>query len=377
LPLAALGFAACELLAARLLSPANEVSLRLVVGLACLPIVSHGLSVGVTVWRLGRSAAVSAAAARGLLALMGLATFALALALGVLAFRTGDAGLALKLLAPLVSLAAVPVLAGGLALHRGLEGDDQPAGLRTIGTAVTVAAAALMVLAVVLAWPMVGSVMLVCAMNFGVLTIVAFCFRLPLFHAAALLCFTLGCLLVGHVQKDSGAGLGLLTSLPSASAGLKLAILGVACAGGGEVLVRLGRRPDALAYAVAAGLIGLAGLGLATGHGFDFPGRASLICGICAATSLAINLRWRRRWISYLGLILGCGASLWALLWLGSVRLSGASTVLAAEGLALAACALFALPDWLRPAFRRPLAHVGEGIGWLAALVGKIGRAHV
>jgi hypothetical protein len=373
LPLAVLGCAACQLLAARLLGPGGPPApFRLVMLLACLPVASHAVAIVGLAWRLTRGEALSAAAAWSLLALLGMATYALALALGVLVFRSGDVGLALKHLAPLVSVAAVSILAGGLTLHRGLEGAPDQAGLRTTGTATALAAATLMLVAVALAWPLRWIVLVVCSINFGVLTFVAFRALLPVAHAAALPCLVLGCLLAFHLGEAAFPEdrYWLVEYLLSTRAAARLVLLGVACAGLGELLARLRQPQHALAYSVGAGLIGLVGLGMATWHGLDSPGLAAWTTGVYGAAGLAVNLRWRRAFVSYVGLILVGAATLWALHWGWPGRFPGRAAVLGGEALTTAALALFGLPDWLRPAFRQPLARVGEGIGWLAVIVG-------
>jgi hypothetical protein len=370
LPLAILGCLSGQLLGARLLGT-GQAEPVLAVLLACLPAASHALGVGLASWRLRPRGPTTGALAWPRLALAGLAAFALALALGTLVFRSGDPGLALGYLSPLVSVSVVPLLALGLGIHRGLESVSDEGGLRTTATAVALAAVTAMLAAVGLAWPLVWLLLAVCALNFAVLSFAAFRSRIPAIHAAALACLALGFLLLFHLgeglSRQDGSRLWL--RLCSAAAGTRLAFLALACAGAGELLARLGRQHDALAYTVGAGAIGLAGLGLVTGHGLDLPGHAALVYGVYALAGLTVNLRWRRAWVSYVCLALGCGATLWVLYWGWPGRLPLWSAVLAAEAFALASLALLAVPEALRSAYRLPLARIGEGIGGLAILL--------
>jgi hypothetical protein len=364
-----LGCSVSQLLGARLLG-AGPTRPGLVLLLGCLPAACGALSVGVAVRRFGRGPA-EAGAARSLLALLGLAGFALALALGVFVFRAGDVALALRHLALPVAAAAVPALAAGLALHAGLAPQPRLAGLRTAGTAVALAAVAVMLLAVALAWPLVWILLAVCALNFVVLTYAALRGGLPVAHAAALPCLALGFLLAFHLPAGAGAASGeaLLAELLSARAGTRLAAVVLACAAAGELLARRDRRDHALAYAAGGGLVALVSLALVTWHGLDGPGAAAAVYGIYAAATAAVNLRWRRAWLTYVALGLACAGTLWGLHagWPG--RLPLWSAVLAAEALAFAVL-LLDLPASLAPAFRRPLAHGAEAVGWLAAVLG-------
>jgi hypothetical protein len=368
LPVAVLGSSAGQILGNRLLVPA-EFRPGLLMLLACLPAACQAFSAGWFLHYHGREAELPERRAWSLFALLGMASFALALALGALAFLSHDAVLALRYLAPLIAVAAGPVLAGGVRVHGGLAQVPALAGLRTTGTAVALAAAALMLLAVALAWPQPALVLFVCLLNFLVLTAVAFRAELPVAHAVALPCVAIGYLLAFHLGETYAApGWPLVVQLFSAHAGTRLAVLTLLLAATGEGLARLGRRPDALAYTAGGGIAALVSLAVVTWHGISTPGHAAVVYGLYAAVSLAVNVRWQRLWVSHIGLALVCGTTLWGLhaLWPG--RLPLWSAVLAVEGFALAMLPVTSLP--LTPEFRRPLAQVAGLIGWLAVGLG-------
>src|SRR5262249_21999172 len=132
LPAAVLGASASQLLVARLLLRGQPTPATLVL-LGCVPAVCHGLSVAGVLKRLSplRSERVGA-----LFGFLGMATVALAVALGFLIFRGEGLGVSLNWLSIPVALVGVPVLAAGLLVHNGLAGDRTRAALRTAGTGV-------------------------------------------------------------------------------------------------------------------------------------------------------------------------------------------------------------------------------------------------
>jgi hypothetical protein len=373
LTLAVLGCAASQLLGARLLGtePAGPVRLLL---LGCLPLACQTVGTGLLLWRLGRTEWRAASdewrtqSAFSLLALVGLATFALALALGVFLFRFGNLEAARHYLSLLIAASAVPVLACGLVLHTGLADGPRLAGLRTTGTAVALVGTAIMVLTVALAWPLAEMVLAVCAVNFVVLSWVAFRRNLPAAHAVALPCLTLGYLLALHLIV--GTATAPLLERIAVQAGAKLAALVLILLGVGEVLARQGRRPHALAYSTGAGLLALVSLALVTWQGLDKPGQAAAVCAIYAAAALVVNLRWRHAGLTCAGLALACAATLWALHAGWPERWPLWAMVLAAEALLLAVVFLLPVPEALAPAFRRPAVRSAAAIGWLAAVLG-------
>jgi hypothetical protein len=253
----------------------------------------------------------------------------------------GDAGSAWSRVALLGALAGLPVVAGGLVVHRGLAADAGAAALRTAGTATALLGVLIMLAAVVPAWPRPLPVVLVCGLDFLALTVVAIRYDLPVAHAAALPCLALGYLtgfqlVQGSITMD-GAEADLTAALGSADSGLALAGLFVLLAAAAEGLARAHRRADAGAYALGGGIVALASLLLVT-----LPDRAvlrpSLAAAVYAGYGLALpalNARWRRPLVASAGLALLVAATLWALWWGFPDRLPPWGAILAAEALAL------------------------------------------
>lgn len=387
---------ASQLPAPWLLGPGAPVWLFAVVGalpVACYTAATSGILTEVFSATFGR-APVRAERARAVLGFLGMGAFALAVALGSIAFHSGDLGRVVDGMAVLVALAGVPILAGGLIVHRGLAADATLGGWRTAGTATALAGGALMLMAVGLAWPVPGWIALVSTVSFAALTAVAVRAKLPMAHAGALPCLALGYLtaihwLLGYLEVPRAAlGATIFGTLVSAWTGSLLFVLFLAL----SVVAERGfgtRRPVDRVWYDAAGAVA-AGLGLAivTARGAAHPGHATLVYGASALRLLALNLAWRRAPVSGVGLGLVVATSLWTLWW-GTRELTALwGAVLGLEALAMAALAL-ALPRWavgptgaasaasgptrwavVAEVYARPLDWCAQGLGAVAILAG-------
>ncbi|HEV3263193.1 MAG TPA: hypothetical protein VG013_40535 [Gemmataceae bacterium] len=327
-----------------------------------------------------------------LFAVLGMLTFAAAVALGFLVYCSarlywaGDLAPAVERVALAVALIGLPVLAAGAAVHRGLRDDAEATGLRTVGTAVALTGATIMLAAVALAWPQPVAVVVVCALDFAALTYVGFRHGATLAHAAALPCLALGylaaCQLTGATVAAGELGPDVLASA-SGSALVGLFCLLVAA---GEVILRAGHRLDALHYHLAGAAAAVVSLVMITWppRGIDDPARALALYGVYGVISLGLAHRWRRPAVSSLGLALLVAATLWGLYWQQgtSRQVPVWGSVLAAEGLGLALAAALLLRTRRGPAageqtrfregalldFAEPLARSSEGVALLAIL---------
>ena len=399
---AVVGAAAVPLVAPGVLDPRRPLTL-LLLGLA--PTACYGLAVGAVLVGLSRPARKGEAAAPlrlsqayALLLFLGASLFALATALGFLLTRGEDLGEALHVLSIPFALGGAPVLSAGLLVYRRTaaasvpDADAATAGVRTAGTAVGLGGVAVLLAAVALAWPAPAELLAVCAWGGGVLTVVAFRRGLALAHAAALTFLALAWLIAAHLAandlslhtaEDGGARLALLLGSSTSAAALTVFALAVAAAA--EWLARWGRRGDAVIHLTAAGAAGLVALGLATWHGFAEPGRAVWTCGLCGAGALAVNFRWRRAFLPYVGLGLCAAAGLWGLLWARSLGLScglpgtdGSAHGVCGLVLATAALALAAASAALRRAGRdTALGQLGRAARDVAAVVGLFAAVSV
>jgi hypothetical protein len=385
---AVLGASVSQLAVPRLLGNREQISAEWFLALGLLPGLCHLIGATALITGASRSSLFDESRAKGILAFLGLATFPLLVALGFLTYWSVHVSLALERLSPLVALAGLPILAGGLLIHCRLApaassqadaasseaaGISARSALRTTGTAVSLGGMALMLGAAALAWPQPIAVLVVCGLDFLVLTAMAFYFRLPIVHAAALPCLaaaylTAFHLFVGHlaVPHDRLAERMLETALSAQSGSILLflvVLLGVAA----ELLVRTSHRDHGFFYATASGLIALVSLGLVSLRGIDDPATGALITGTYGIGSLVLNLRYRKLAISYGGLALTVMATLWGLWWRDRAFTSSWATVLATESAIMAAVAVFAASASLFP---RAWRDVSLGVLALALALG-------
>ena len=236
--------------------------------MGALPVAVFCGAMGGYLYRLPKKEDLDWRRSSGLFVFLGTAVFALAAALGLLVTKGAEAhgslAVALQSAAPLFALAAVPVLAAGLAVMRGTERDESLAGYRTAGTAVALVGLSGMVAALAIAWPWSWGVIAVGLFNAAAMAFVAFRRRLPVAHAGAIasaaIVYLMGFLVAtGDLpwQPGVGAGREVFSLLLSSRSGLAMVGLAVALAAVGEGLARLGRREHAIQYAGGSAVVGL------------------------------------------------------------------------------------------------------------------------
>jgi hypothetical protein len=347
--LAVLGISISQLAVPRFLSRGQD-SAGLLILLGCLPIGCFELAVVRVLFRWARPGSLTASQANGLFTFLGMAVFPLLVVLGFLVYWTENAGVSLHRLAPLLAMVGVPILAGGLLVHQRLASPTvAQGGTRTAGTGVALAGMAIMLGAVLLAWPQSIALTLVCLLNFAVLSVVGFTVLLPAAHAVALACFAVGYLtvyhfLLGHLTTPQDLGAHFL----SASSGAALLLLVVLLELAGEALARVGFDAHGLAYAATGGVLAMLSLTLVNAIGLNQPRMTALVTGSYAVAGLLVNLRWQRAPLSYFSLALVLLATLWCLVAQATVITPLWSVVVAFEALTMALAAIWP-PRLLRP----------------------------
>ncbi len=330
------------------------------VALAAWPVAFHALGVGGFLARQARRRPSENCGP--ILGFLGLAAFALVLSLGFIGIWTVLKGACprqevFEHLAVPLALAAVPTLLSGLFVrqrtldaHKG----SKDSRLLLAGTGVALVGMLVMLASLLLAWPNPIALLIVCLLDFAVFTAVAFLFRLPVGHAPALVCLTVGYLTAYHL------GMGHLAEVPREEWPTKLVSLAVegpnayvlavlfalvVAAAEGLRWKRLAM--DYLVYGVGGCAIAFVSLLIAAEAGFLEPtpaqaqfletaaGRASIIFGFFAVSAWAVGWRWTWKWLDHVGVTLILGAVLWALQgrWPGEYPLWG--FVLAAAALSL------------------------------------------
>jgi hypothetical protein len=317
--------------------------------LACLPVACNAIAVGAVVaglWRwlsrndvpLAGDEALTPASA--LFVFLGVATFALGVALAFLLARTGDLAAALPRLAVPMAVAGAPVLAAGLLVRQRLARDN--GAVRTAGTGVALAGVVVMLAAVPLAWTLPLPLVLVCALDGAVFTWVALCCGLPWAQAAALPCLGLGYLTLVHLvtgRLTLNGGESLADLLGSAASSRALVAFAAALLAVSEVFGRGDRSVPAMQYAAGAAVAAVCSLGLVTWHGTVQPATAGVVYALCGVGALVANARWRRPALPHIGLGLLMAGSLWLLQWGWPAERPWWGPVVAAESLILACIA--------------------------------------
>ena len=277
------------LLIRRFVEPSGDMLVLLALG--SLPLLAQGGAVAALILRVRHSADIDEPEALDLLRLLGLTTFAVGVALGLLMVLGGPIAMTLHRAALLAPLAGAPALAIGMLLWRRTNAPEL-VGYRTAGTAIAAAGALVMLAGVALGWPDPAGMIPVAVLDFVVLTAIALAFSVPAAHVLAGTCFTLAYLLAWHVATGA---LGWKVGTPdeasralfSSGSGLALTPLvlffGAASAAG----LRVGRRLDAQAYAVVAALAWALSLGLTTLYGFGRRGDPAGVAWIYAVDAIA------------------------------------------------------------------------------------------
>lgn len=389
---AILAMSVSQLLVPRVIHSPAANTWATMLALGSLPLAGHLLGTAGALFRATRRNRLSVRQAIALLGFVGMAAFTLAVALGLLVFRSMDQGGSLieglRRLAPLLAVAGWPILFAGILIPRHLEetGEDastahHTGALHTAGTATALLGMLIMIGAVAAAWPWPIPVIVVCVLNLAPLTFVAFRHRLPVAHVAAIPCLTLGYLaafnlLAGKLGTEEGLGFALAITPDSGKALAGLVCFLILTA---EVFQRLRLSIHGFAYAVGAGgvaLLSLVGVTLTVqGQGPD-PVPAMILYAAYGTAGLAVNARWRQPLLSSAGLALLAAATLWALEWVWPQRLPLWGLALAIEALfmgLLAAVLGHPTPDRrdsearsLKAAYAEPLARSAEGVALLA-----------
>lgn len=345
------------LLIRRWLAPGGGSPTLLALG--AIPLSAQTVAVGALMFRLRRRPEDQERDAQELLRLLGVATFATSLALGLILARGGPIPSTLHRLTPLAPLAAVPALAAGLWLWRRTT-EPRLVSFRTTGAAIAAAGTLLMLAGLALAWPSPAGMIPVALINFALLTVVALVLEIPAAHALAGACLALA-YLVGWTVLAGGltwqgatsaqAAGALLTSRSGAALVPLVLIFGGTAAAG----TRIGRRPDAQAYALIAALAALFSLALVTWHDFGHPGApigaawVYLAYGLTAITAA--------EWFGRYPLVASAGGTSDArvLAWIGS----GLGLAALAQGLVFEGRIAHQHLPWIAA----PLAHAALAVG--------------
>lgn len=212
------------------------------------------------------------------LLLLGIASFSIAAAIGLLLSRSDSVSEALAWLSTPLSLPAVVILATGLALHRRVS-SRRMTTLKTVGTALALTGGLMVLAAVLLAWPEPPLLIAVGLFSFVSLSLLAALGRLPALHVPAIACGCVACLVGFHFLQ--GSFVGYEASLSRRMVGLffmgrssvVLTIMSVMAGGAAGALFHQGRRTSAISYLTGCG--GIAGVSVFVAVAVGFLGSES------------------------------------------------------------------------------------------------------
>jgi hypothetical protein len=294
-----------QLLVRRFVDPATGATM--LIALAALPVACY---LAVNLGTLRRAAAEPTLAedrAGALLRFLGLTSFAVALPIALLLYKSGDPIGTLRQLPALAGLLGLVPLCAGLAVWQKLNAPSL-AGLRTAGASVAAGGTLVTLAGLVVGWPEPNALVPAALVDFAVFSFVAWRFGLPAAHLAAAPCLALACLLGAHLYGERIDPAGndpwtLARVLVSGESGVLLAPLVLAY--GAAALVAMRRGTGAcLALATAAAGLAAASVGLVSWFGFGVPGDplgAAWIYLLYAACFLAVAARQRHPALSWIG----------------------------------------------------------------------------
>jgi hypothetical protein len=258
--------------------------------LISLPLVAYLIATIAQLRAAARRPRIGLTLATDTLLLLGITSFSLAAAIGLLLSRSDSVRDALAWLSTPLCLPAVVILATGLALHRRVS-SRRMATLKTVGTALALTGGLMVLAAVLLAWPEPPLLIAVGSFSFVSLTLLAAAGRLSALHVPAIACGALACFVGFHLWQGSFAG--HEANLPRRMAEVffmgrsSVVLTAIACAVGGVagVFLQQGRRASALSYLAGCGGIACLSVLLAVAVGFLGEKRISLRPCCCSMPS--------------------------------------------------------------------------------------------
>lgn len=279
------------------------------------PVAVLAVAVGGMLYRTSRPEELTESRANQLFMVLGTAGFSAAVALALLVvqdLQVRELSECLNRVSVLLALAATALLFCGMRVVQGTSHDDSLGAHRTAGTLTAILGGAAILAALGMAWPLPLAIVVVSGLGFTVLTWVAFRYGFPVVHAGALACFVVAFEVVLHLATGNlewmqavGSGEYLVTLAIGVTSGMALVGLAFAMAIVAQLLAWFGLRAHGVFYAGACAVVALLSLLIVNAHGFRHGGidatLAAAVCAVDALALLALNFRWRRPWVTYLG----------------------------------------------------------------------------
>ncbi len=243
--------------------------------LSALPIGSELLPCAVVLARMRRRRFIHGSAAEAISLLLGVLSFGTILAIGLIVHGAPQSRWALAQLAPIIAIAAAPLLAGGAILHRRIK-RAKFVHLRVAATAVAILGAGLILAAVGLGWPVTQTMLAAAASAFLIVVCIASLEDLPALHLAGVPCLALAWLLGFHLLRHDlnwqGSSAQMLSALSDPANALAFLPLLFAIALASEWMLRRGAATTAGIGLILIAATGAIGVGLVSWKGFGIYG---------------------------------------------------------------------------------------------------------
>ena len=172
-----LGSSAGQLLIRHFAAPDNSPGLMLLLG--AFPVVCYAAAAGWMLWIALDDNEIDESETIAIFVTVGALTFAALLPFGLLLYKSGPIPMSMMYLAPLVSLAGVPMLFSGTLLWKRIRAKEL-AGSRMAGTTIALIGTLIVLSGMILAWPNPASIVPAALLNFAVLATVAVLLELPI-----------------------------------------------------------------------------------------------------------------------------------------------------------------------------------------------------
>ncbi|HXD33507.1 MAG TPA: zinc ribbon domain-containing protein [Pyrinomonadaceae bacterium] len=270
-----LGSSVGQLLIRHFATPDNSPGLMLALG--AFPVICYVATAAWMLWIALEDSEIDEYETIGIFVSLGALTFAALLPFGLLLYKSGPVSLSMMYLAPLVSLAGIPLLFSGTLLWKRVTAKELIAS-RVAGTSIALLGTMVVFSGMILAWPNPASVIPAALLNFAVLVTIAMLLEIPFAHFLAALCFSLAYLVLSHVIRGNipwqnfGRKVSLLDASASVASGQALVLLFVPFIVAEYLFVRRKRKSDGFWYLTAACVVGAISLLLLTGYGFNVAG---------------------------------------------------------------------------------------------------------
>lgn len=277
--------------------------------IAALPLSGFLVGVAGYAWSAAGWIRMSAGRAGRALLLLGIATFAVLVPLGLQVSKCDSLRWGLGTISPALSIVGAMIAVTGLLIFRRVLSKELVA-YQTAGIAVAITGGMAMLAAVVAAWPQPELLIAVGLANCAVLVSMAVLARLPVLHVAAIGCLA-GAVLIGfHVSQGNFEGfadelpariLALVTMTRSA---VVLTLLGALCAVAGFGFQTASRRDDAIWVFLGSAGLGAASVLIALFAGFGPGGDtnlATLVLALYAILALAATVFVRHPALAWSG----------------------------------------------------------------------------